>query len=401
MIDRVTDTRPPAALTAVAVAAVPARLRDRLTSPVVLLNLVGILLVAAALAPTHVGPSTTAETAIAVVALAGWAVWALTVLSRARDVALLIGGPAAALGAGLGAPSLIAPVIAALLLVVSDPTRTIRLLAWCIAAVTLVLVGGALLHGMTLNDLTSLLAGIVLGVLGGVTRRQRRLADLQRDELIATSLAAEREAARAQLLEARGAAARDVHDVLAHSLGGLVLQLDAIEALLEHGRMDEVATRAAAARRLAGDGLSEARRAVATLRDPDTAESAWIADSALEALIAEHRTLGGELTSTGDPSLHGIDSAHRAALAAALREALVNARRHASGAAVLVALAHEPHAMVLRVENAIPAGSAVSVGGGQGLIGMRERFAALGDGSSVDAGTQGDRFVVIAHAVQS
>lgn len=55
--------------------------------------------------------------------------------------------------------------------------------------------------------------------------------------------------------------------------------------------------------------------------------------------------------------------------------------------------------MVLRVENPIGTPPRATPGGGHGLTGMRERFAALGDGSTVHAGADGDRFVVEARAV--
>ncbi len=106
-------------------------------------------------------------------------------------------------------------------------------------------------------------AGLLLGVLIGFSRRQFRVAEQRSREALA-------EQQRAALLADRSRAARDIHDVLAHSLGGLVLQLDAVEALLEAGRVDEATRRAGEARTLAADGLAEARRAVHALRD-DTA----------------------------------------------------------------------------------------------------------------------------------
>ena len=98
-------------------------------------------------------------------------------------------------------------------------------------------------------------------MLVGFSRRQVRIDRRRRRR------EAEREQQRARLLADRSRAARDIHDVLAHSLGGLVLQLDAVEALLEAGRVDEATRRAGDARALAADGLAEARRAVHALRD--------------------------------------------------------------------------------------------------------------------------------------
>ncbi|MBW4042042.1 MAG: two-component sensor histidine kinase [Acidobacteria bacterium] len=395
MIECVTPALAPAA----AGASAPTRFRDRVRSPVVLLNLMGVVLVGAALVPKRVGTTPVVPTVLGGLALVGWALWAMAAPGRRRDGALLVGSLAAAIGAGLGSPSLIAPLIAAVLLVVADPAHTVRPLAAYVAVVTIALSAAAVGSGMALQELLSLAAGIAFGVLGGITRRQRRLADLQRDALIATSLAAERDAARAQLLEARGVAARDVHDVLAHSLGGLVLQLDAIEALLERGHLDEAAVRAGAARGLAAEGLAEARRAVATLRDPDATLPPPVPDDVLHQLVDAHRRLGATVRLTGDPSLHDLGPAHRAALAAVLREALANAGRHAPGTVVDVDVRREPHAMVLQVANAAPVGHTASVGGGHGLVGMRERFAALADGSRIDAGRRDDRFVVVARAV--
>lgn len=396
MIDRVTDLPAPASIVPEAGGGVPRRLRDRVRTPVVLLNLAGIVLVASAVLAAPVQPATIA---LPLVALVAWLVWALVAPGRMRDAALAVGGLSAAVGAGLGTTSLVAPLIAAVLVTISELAHPVRVLAGFVTAAAGTLILAAALHGMAPGDLVALLAGLAVGTLGGTTRRQRRLAELQQRALLETTLAAERETQRAQLLEARGAAARDVHDVLAHSLGGLVLQLDAIEALLEHGRVDEAATRATAARRLAGEGLSEARRAVATLRDPAAAAPAAVPDDALLDLIADHRALGAGAETEGDPSLAGIDHAHREALAAAVREALVNARRHAPDATVHLRFARRPRAMALRVANALPTDGVPSAGGGHGLLGMRERFAALADGSTARGGIEQDLFVVEATVV--
>lgn len=392
MIDAMTEVR--LSGTAHAGAEAGAAGSARLRSTPVLLNLAGVVLVGFSLVPSRITPSTGALIALGALALACWTTWALVAPGRVRDVALVLGGITAAIGAATVSGPLIAPVISGLIVAISDPARTSRALGAYAGAVGAALAIAASANGLTVDALVSLLAGFALGVLGGVARRQRRVADLQQQRLVAASLIAAREAARAQLLEARSAAARDVHDVLAHSLGGLVIQLDAIEALLERGRIDEATTRASAARVLAGEGLEEARRAVAALRDPEAVRPAAVPDDALVELVAAHRSLGGDLRVEGELSLHGSDLAHRAAISAALREALVNARRHAPGATVRLRASRRPRAMVLRVENAMPSVAIASGGGRHGLIGMQERFAALGDGSTASAGPDGASFVV-------
>ncbi|UBQ02382.1 histidine kinase [Curtobacterium sp. TXMA1] len=236
--------------------------------------------------------------------------------------------------------------------------------------------------------------GLVLAAVVGFSRRQARLVEDRTRQ-------AEAEQQRAELLADRSRAAREVHDVLAHSLGGLVLQLDAVEALLEAGRVDEAARRAGAARALAASGLAEARRAVHALRDDTAAPTSQPTD--LAGLVDAHRAFGGVLTTRGDLGLPSVGAAHRAVVVAAAREALSNARRHAPGRAVELSVRAAGPTVDVTVTNALdpapaPAGAVAGVGAGVGaglgLVGMRERFAELGDDSSVVAGVEAGTFVV-------
>jgi signal transduction histidine kinase len=229
------------------------------------------------------------------------------------------------------------------------------------------------------------------------------------------------EALRAQEVATRVGIARDLHDVLAHSLGGLVVQLDAVEALLDAGDVDTAATRVTAARRLAVEGLHEAREAVRTLRGaepwsapresapgdsapvgvvPD-AGSTLPADLAgrLQTLIAAHEGIGAhaQLQVSGVP--RPVPAALAEALSRAVQEALSNARKHAPGSAVQVGLIWHPDRVECVIENRIrpdagssggsgaapSAGELAATGGGYGLRGVRERFAALG--GTVQVGT--------------
>ncbi|MFZ7087320.1 sensor histidine kinase [Curtobacterium sp. RRHDQ10] len=393
------------------------------------LNLFGVGVVAVALV------TQAPDRPVLVVVLGGAAVGLWLTSSFVRDravrlaclVAMLVLG-AATTGATSGL--LIAPVIAAVVALEGDE----HLRAWVglaaaglAAGIDLVI---AAVTAASVGFLFATLGGIALALLGGYSRRQNRTAARQRDEIAAERLAAEREQERNALLADRARAARDVHDVLAHSLGGLVLQLDAVEALLEAGRTADAARRAGDARRLAADGLAEARRAVATLRDPgvedavgpvpedavgpvpedavgpvpevrqDTsrpggavpvAHPAAVPQSpgsgTLAALVEAHRSFGGAVTVHGDVALAAVDARHRATLVAATREALSNARRHAPGAPVDLEIAEADGTVVVTVSNPV----AVT---GHGLVGIRERFADLRDASSVDVGAAGDDFVV-------
>ncbi len=233
--------------------------------------------------------------------------------------------------------------------------------------------------------LLSIEFGVLVAMLGGFNRWQQRVAEAQSRALLEERVTIRGEQARAELLAQRQAVSRDIHDVLAHSLGGLVIQLDAVEALLEAGHSADAATRVHDARQLAVDGLSEARRAVGALRDDAVSPSTGGDDlaAAMDDLARAHRSLGGviDVTESGVP--HPLGPGEASALSRLLQEALTNARKHAPASDVQVALTWRPTEVRLEVANAItPHRSPVAVtGGGRGLPGMAERIAALTNAS--------------------
>jgi signal transduction histidine kinase len=280
-----------------------------------------------------------------------------------------------------------------------------RWFGWVLAALAFVLtpIGAAVSHSST-QALLGYLAANAVWVLVGVSRRQGRAAAKRNAELVEQQQAAREREARVSALELREAVARDIHDVLAHSLGGLVIQLDAAEALLESGRDDEARMKVGQARRLAAEGLEDARRAVATLRSPEEAgaaeQTANDLAGAAQRLLRAHRELGG--TVDADIELSAIPGPLPASVAEAferaLQEALSNARRHAPGEPVAVELAGSRDELELTVSNALAGAERSSdVGGGHGLRGMAERFAALPGGSASARAIEG-RFVVTARA---
>jgi signal transduction histidine kinase len=328
------------------------------------------------------------------VALAAWAV-----REYARAPRLVLVGAVVMVAAGslVVVPTVSLMVVPVVLGVVSLGVAP-RLPVWvgavvALAAVVVVAVTAAV-SGVSVQFVLGTAGGLLLGVLVGFSRRQFRIAEERARE-------AEREQQRAVLLADRARAARDVHDVLAHSLGGLVLQLDAVEALLEAGRVADAARRAGEARALAADGLAEARRAVRTLREDPAGQAGPAADvpgaaeagrasrptgDGLAALVDAHRSFGGSVVTHGDTTLTDLDAAHRAAVVQVVREALSNARRHAPGRPVALSVTRDGSAVSVTVSNPL-------ADVGQGLRGMRERVAELGD-ATLEAGRTDDAFVV-------
>jgi len=230
----------------------------------------------------------------------------------------------------------------------------------------------------------------------GLNRRQYEIQARQTRELLVQTRRAQSEQARAAALEERGRIARDLHDVLAHSLGALSVQLEVAEALLAERRdVDGALERVRRSRRLAVQGLTEARNAVAALRADDAPELA----DALRVLAEQHEADHGvpvRLTIEGTPAMLG--SGTIVTLLNAAREALTNAAKHAPGRAIDVKLAYGPandsrlrpgDGVRLVIRNAGP-----TQGDGFGLTGMRERLALVG--GTLAAGPDGADWLVIA-----
>src|SRR4051794_12432297 len=123
----------------------------------------------------------------------------------------------------------------------------------------------------------------------GLNRRQYLARTEQAHQLLAESRRARQEQARAAALDERARIAREIHDLLAHSLGALAVQLEVAEALLADG-IDprQVQTHLHRARGLAVDGLTEARRAVTALRG-ETPPLPQL----LDGLLLQYRADGG------------------------------------------------------------------------------------------------------------
>jgi signal transduction histidine kinase len=240
----------------------------------------------------------------------------------------------------------------------------------------------------------------------GLTRRAYILRAEQAEHALEQARRAHVAETQAAALAERARIAREIHDVLAHSLGAVSVNLQAAEGLLgelpagrpELAKAIECVERAGAFTR---EGLAEARRAILALRDGDGDGGAPTAIRPLtemvQALVEEYRADGDtpvDLTVTGEPRPVGAEAG--LTIYRTVQEALTNARKHAPGQPVTVTLEFTPSKVTITIVNPLPPAGAprplAGAGSGYGLVGVRER-AALGGGSLI-AGPAGDEWRV-------
>jgi signal transduction histidine kinase len=324
-----------------------------------------------------------AVTILLLLAVGSWAYWLIVPDGRWVDPAVLLCGLA---GAVL---TIVSPHSAALAFAAVAVIRAAQ--SWPVwwSAGFAVVIGIAYAIGhVAIDDVaTWLLAGpavIVTALLIGLVRKQN-------DQLLAEAQQVREERARSAALDERARIAREIHDVLAHSLAALSLQLDVADAMLESGKPEPAHTSVKRASQLAKEGIAETRRAVDALRG-----GTLPLPQLLETLAEGYRLDTGANATvqvTGEPTEPPADVA--LTLYRTAQEAITNIRKHAPGAVVDIGCAYAESEVTLSVGNgAAPSGERplAQAGGGYGLIGLRERTELAG--GSFTAGPDGDGWKV-------
>ena len=215
----------------------------------------------------------------------------------------------------------------------------------------------------------------------------RQHAEALLAQVAATSQARQRAAALAE----RSRLARDLHDVLAHNLSALAVQLEATRlTAIGAGAGAKIVDQVASARRLACIGMLESRRVFLLLREGETPD----ADSLPELVSETSALLGIPVALQAHGTRCPLGPGAGVALYRVVQEALTNVAKHAGrGAEVTVRLAWAPDGVQVSVTDR--GGDGIDSGlpsSGSGLSGMAERVSLIG--GRLRAGPEGGGFAV-------
>ena len=216
---------------------------------------------------------------------------------------------------------------------------------------------------------------------GSLLRRERRLVDEleQADTLLG----------EAAVAEERRRIAREIHDIVGHSLTVVLLNVAGARRLV---RVDPDAAVDALtqAEQLGRESLDQMREAVGLLRggerpgattDPIDARRPLPSAGDLQALVEQAQAAGVAVTLEVDGPVGELDRATGLNVYRVVQEALTNAGRHAPGAPVAVRVGADERGVHVEVANGRATGAVPPVptsGAGTGLLGMRERVTAAG-----------------------
>ena len=242
--------------------------------------------------------------------------------------------------------------------------------AMAVAAVSIVIVAIAI--DTDPNGLFPLYVGeILFGLIIGFMLRSQMRA------LAAEQKARQEDQARVAMAE-RQRIAREIHDLVAHSLSVTMLHVTgARRALTEDADIEDAIEALRDAERIGREAMSDIRRTVGLLGAETAGVKPLPVAADLPQLVADARSAGVDVTFHVEGAVAELPDTAGLAIYRVVQESLANAVKHAPGAPVSVRLIVADDGVRLTVRNPIPVGAVVQ-SGGSGIGGMTARAHQLG-----------------------
>lgn len=348
-----------------------------------------LVLVEASVVQQH--PDRLAVTLIPTLAAVGaWLSW-LTPIGGTKGVHLWQVACMGAAAVGLaGTSSQGAAIIPAVVAIVASTRLEVRVsLAFVAILIPAFLVAIGIALGWQPISLFSYGLGLVFAYLAARSNNELR-EEQARTRALLLELQEKRDAQiQAAALNERARIAREIHDVLAHTLAALSVQLENARVILgRHSSNQEAVAAVERAHHLAREGLNETRRAVSALRGDQIP-----GPDELKQLVDDfERDTGIAASLRVDGTARQLGAEGQLALFRTAQEALTNIRKHARPERVEVLVRYQPTSTQLLVTDRGENAAGPQANGGYGLIGMRERAELLG--GSLDARPTEDGFLV-------
>ena len=275
-------------------------------------------------------------------------------------------------------------------------------LGWTAAVMFPLLVAGVFYEGEQL-PVSVVIANVIIfataWLAGDAMRNRRRLVA----ELRFRAETAERqrdEEARQAVLAERARIAREMHDIVAHSMSVMIVQAGGARRILEK-RPDQAAQALASIERTGREAMAEMRRLLGVLREDETTATtdgtgSGAADegangsgpaplapqpglATVPALVAQWNDAGLPVTLHADALPDEVPASVDVSAYRLVQEALTNVSKHAGPATATVTITADDDRLDIRVEDdGRGAGAAPTAGTGHGIIGMHERVAVFG-----------------------
>lgn len=296
-------------------------------------------------------------------------------------VALLLSGTAAVFYSMQPWPTVfivLAPMIALYSLASAAKTRRRWLIAVGVAALVLMLPALYYTEKRWVAESVGMFALLVAAAFLGDTARSRREYVEEVERRAREAERAHEEEARRRIVDERLRIARDVHDVVAHSLSIITVQAAAADALI--GSDSERARESIGhVRDTSRKALSELRSMLGVLRESEAAAPlSPMADlSNLESLIEQVRDAGLEVEFRTSVPADEVSAAVSLSAYRIVQEALTNIVRHARAKRAVVSVSADEDGLHLEVSDDGIGGDVPEYVDGHGVKGMQERAAAL------------------------